>query len=636
MVLSELVRLVCNLVAFDRQGSGAEAVASCGCSGWSTSPAVWSHRACETSPVNEPAAASVPVPRWIVEDEPTPRFPIWTRGNAGEVFPNVVTPLGGTIYADAPAIGHRRNLTQMGLFTDGEVREHGIVVSGIFGGYLYLNMSVFRLMGVRTPGMTPEMSDEQGLGVSDAPPYRPQRGDRNLGASLRLSRWAMRTLRRPDTGAIDEARYRADAWVASLPAIGAATDAELLDLVSSFSARITEFFVPLGNATAIAGVGRGGLEQMLRRGTAGDPTLLVNRLTAGLGTIQSAQPATRLWQLGRLVGADPELTALFDQGLGAVIESLDATPADDRYAGLAAGFASFLHDHGHRGPDEYELAAPSWALSPRIALALVDRLRFAPPERDPDVVATRLAADRAAALGEALALVPRPMHFLFRRALHASNVGAAARERAKDAMVRELGAMKNVLHELARRARERGGPTDLRDAFLVTADELAAFVERPADFADVIAERRAQRHYRQARIPPFWFEGEITDPSTWPLRASGPTGDPAPDVLRGIAVCPGIAEGRARVVLDPADPRGLEPDEILVAPITDPAWTPLFLGAAAVVVEVGAQQSHAAIVARELGIPAIVSVTDATRLIPDGTWLRVDANTGLVHIDRTR
>ena len=103
-------------------------------------------------------------------------------------------------------------------------------------------------------------------------------------------------------------------------------------------------------------------------------------------------------------------------------------------------------------------------------------------------------------------------------------------------------------------------------------------------------------------------------------------------MLRGIAVCPGVASGRARIVLDPADPRGIEPDEILVAPITDPAWTPLFLAAAAVVVDVGAQQSHAAIVARELGIPAIVSVTGASSTIPDGTWLTVDANTGEVHV----
>ena len=587
--------------------------------------------------MSDSSVVHVRYPRWIVEDEPTPRFPIWTRGNAGEVFPNVVTPLGGTIYADAPTIGHRRNFAQMGVFTEAEVDKHGIVVSGIFGGYLYLNMSVFRLMGVRTPGMSPEMTDEQGFGVSDAPPYCRMPGDRSVGASLRLSRWAVRTMRRPNTGQADEARVRADAWVASLPDTQVASDSELLALVPSFTARIAEFFVPLGNATAIAGVGRGALEQMLRRGTGGDPTLLVNRLTAGLGTIESALPAKRLWQIGRMVAADESLTALFDRGLDTIAKSLPSSPGDDRYAAFDAAFASFLRDHGHRGPDEYELAAPSWALAPRIALALIDRLRFAPPERDPDVVALRLAADRAAAVGEALDLVPRPMRSMFRRALHVSEVGAAAREQAKDAMVRELGAMKCVLHELARRARDRGGPTDLRDAFLITADELAAFVARPADLADVIAQRREQRDYRQARIPPFWFEGMISDPSTWPLRGAKPTSDePAPTMLRGMGVCPGIAEGRARVVLDPADPRGLEPDEILVAPITDPAWTPLFLSAAAVVVEVGAQQSHAAIVARELGIPAVVSVTGATRLIPDGTWLRVDANRGEIHIDRSR
>ena len=587
--------------------------------------------------MSDSSVVPVRYPRWIVEDEPTPRFPIWTRGNAGEVFPNVVTPLGGTIYADAPTIGHRRNFAQMGVFTEAEVDKHGIVVSGIFGGYLYLNMSVFRLMGVRTPGMSPEMTDEQGFGVSDAPPYCRMSGDRSVGASLRLSRWAVRTMRRPNTGQTDEARVRADAWVASLPDTQLASDSELLALVPSFTARIAEFFVPLGNATAIAGVGRGALEQMLRRGTGGDPTLLVNRLTAGLGTIESALPAKRLWQIGRMVAADESLTALFDRGLDTIAKSLPSSPGDDRYAAFDAAFASFLRDHGHRGPDEYELAAPSWALAPRIALALIDRLRFAPPERDPDVVALRLAADRAAAVGEALDLVPRPMRSMFRRALHVSEVGAAAREQAKDAMVRELGAMKCVLHELARRARDRGGPTDLRDAFLITADELAAFVARPADLADVIAQRREQRDYRQARIPPFWFEGMISDPSTWPLRGAKPTSDePAPTMLRGMGVCPGIAEGRARVVLDPADPRGLEPDEILVAPITDPAWTPLFLSAAAVVVEVGAQQSHAAIVARELGIPAVVSVTGATRLIPDGTWLRVDANRGEIHIDRSR
>jgi phosphoenolpyruvate synthase/pyruvate phosphate dikinase len=92
-----------------------------------------------------------------------------------------------------------------------------------------------------------------------------------------------------------------------------------------------------------------------------------------------------------------------------------------------------------------------------------------------------------------------------------------------------------------------------------------------------------------------------------------------------------VASGPARVVRDPGDPRGLEPGEILVCAITDPSWTPLFLVAAGVVCDTGAMQSHAAIVARELGIPAVMSVPDIAT-VADGTWLTVDGNSGTVRI----
>ena len=85
-------------------------------------------------------------------------------------------------------------------------------------------------------------------------------------------------------------------------------------------------------------------------------------------------------------------------------------------------------------------------------------------------------------------------------------------------------------------------------------------------------------------------------------------------------------------MLDSHDPTALEPGDVLVAPITDPAWTPLFVPAGAVVVDVGAQASHAVIVARELGIPCVVSVTDATRRIADGAQLTVDGAKGTVTV----
>ena len=88
----------------------------------------------------------------------------------------------------------------------------------------------------------------------------------------------------------------------------------------------------------------------------------------------------------------------------------------------------------------------------------------------------------------------------------------------------------------------------------------------------------------------------------------------------------------ARVVLDPSDPSQLEAGEVLVAPITDPSWTPLFVAASAVVVQVGSPFSHAAIVSRELGIPCVVSAGDCTRLIPDGAMVEVDGTAGTVTV----
>ena len=99
-----------------------------------------------------------------------------------------------------------------------------------------------------------------------------------------------------------------------------------------------------------------------------------------------------------------------------------------------------------------------------------------------------------------------------------------------------------------------------------------------------------------------------------------------------MGVCSGVATGTARIVLRPDQPGDLGPGDILVAPITDPAWTPLFLAAAGVVVDVGAQQSHAAIVSRELGIPAVVSATGASATIPDGTRVTVDGTRGIVTV----
>ena len=105
---------------------------------------------------------------------------------------------------------------------------------------------------------------------------------------------------------------------------------------------------------------------------------------------------------------------------------------------------------------------------------------------------------------------------------------------------------------------------------------------------------------------------------------------PATDTaIRGTPASPGIAHGIARVIRSPVGAR-LEPGEVLVAPSTDPGWTPLFLTAGALVMEMGGMMSHGAVVAREYGIPAVVGVPDATGRIATGEQLTVDGSAGTV------
>ena len=105
------------------------------------------------------------------------------------------------------------------------------------------------------------------------------------------------------------------------------------------------------------------------------------------------------------------------------------------------------------------------------------------------------------------------------------------------------------------------------------------------------------------------------------------------DVLKGVAGSPGEATGTARIMLDLSDPSLLEPGDILIAPSTDPSWTPLFLVAEAVITDIGAVGTHAVIVSRELGIPCVPSIADATKRIPDGATITVNGSLGTVTID---
>jgi len=561
-------------------------------------------------------------PTWPADTEPSTRYPLYTRGNVGEVFPNVMSVITGTLIGDQVNRATFALLDEMGFLLERDL-EPVQSATGVFGGYLYGNASLFRLMGVRAPGMKVSDADTQvSGGVEDMPPYVPRKGDKSLVASLRLGRYLMGFLRRPELAPLDAARTDARKWLASRPPSATASDEQLLVYVSEYPTRLGASMKRLLHYSMVAAGPWSLADRILDR--AGASPGLINRLVSGIDDVDSARLAERQWELARIVAQDEALTARFDSGVPHVNE-FAGTP-------LEGPLEAFLAEHGHRCNDEYELVSPSWSMDPRPVLAAVDRLRHVPADRSPAAITARLQADRTAAEQEVDRIVARPLRRFVRRAIAGSRAGSIGRERAKDILVLENLGARLALHELYRRAGERGGPADARSCGCVTAEELTDFVRDPARFAPVIADRLALQQFLSARQPPSWFEGRIPDPSTWPLRADVAVAAPSPGTrLEGIAVSSGQAAGRARIITDPGDPRGLEPGEILVCPVTDPSWTPLFLVAAAVVCDVGALQSHAAIVARELGIPGVMSVSGATT-IADGTWLDIDGDRGIVTV----
>ena len=569
---------------------------------------------------------------WIIEGNVDPRWPINTRGNVGEVFPEVVTMLGyqlGVIPAEKAWRGAYQTL---GIMSPGDFSSEDPVIIGLYGGYVYLNLSYLRMMGVRAPGSSAEAIDVAFFGEGSPPPYQPRKGDKSIRSSLRILKTVLGALGSKKLPPIVADSFsRAEAYAALRPSLDA-PDQELLDYLMTFPAAFGPAFGNHMQSTAIASIVSGVLIDACA--AAGEPGLATHLLGAS-GEVHSAQYSHDLYRIAQSVRQQPTVNAAFGQGVEGLLDRLAGQPdAED----FLAQFAQFVENHGHRGPNDWELSSRTWENTPELALVALDRMRVADHDLSPD---SRLADDDTRRQ-EAAATVRPHLNFMdkmnFDKALKASPFWSQAREATRDRAVRINLPAKQVYRELVRRAAERGGnPDPVRVALLNPYTELADYTKNPGAFTKIIEERGALFDRFSAVTPPFFLSSQEEVPSLEELEATQAALTAVPqaktgDVLTGNAGSQGVARGRARIVMDPAAAFDLEPGEVLVAPLTDPAWTPLFLPAAAVVVNVGALLSHAIIVSRELAIPRVVALEGATDIIPNGALVEVDGTAGTVTI----
>lgn len=568
--------------------------------------------------------------RWIIEGTIDPRWPINTRGNIGEVFPEVLTALTyelGVIPAEA---AWREAYDELGIMAKSDFTSDAPIIIGLYGGYAYLNLSYLRMMGVRAPGSSAEAIDVSFFGEGDPPPYVPRKGDKSLGSSLRILRTVLKALSTEELPeVVADSFTRTAAIEAKRPPLDA-PDSVLLDYLSYYSDHFGPVFGNHMKSTAVAAIVSGVLSDAAI--AAGEPGL-VTHLIGAAGDVRSAQYSHDLNAIAKLVKGEPSLQAEFDTGVDGLLDRIADNPAA---AGFLTKFQAFVEKHGHRGPNDWELSSRTWDNTPELALTAIDAMRRSEADLSPS---SRLAGNDAKQAA-AIAKIRPHLNFMdkanFDKAIKAAPFWAQAREATRDRAVRVGLPAKQVYRELVRRGAERGGnPDPVAVALLYPRTELPAYLENPQSMADVLAERSALHARFSAVEPRFFIASQSEVPTIEELEAETaqvPDTAGLDQVLSGNAGSSGVATGRVRVVLDPADGSMLQPGEVLVAPLTDPSWTPLFLPAAAVVVNVGALMSHAVIVARELAIPCVVSVTDATSLLQDGMLVEVDGTAGTVKI----
>jgi pyruvate,water dikinase len=512
----------------------------------------------------------------------------WTSGNVAEAFPGVCSALGFTLMHAPIELALRSAFRDIGAFKSSGVRVPPRIEDqfwSVFHGRAAANMDSFRALADILPGTSATAIEQQLFGY-----VRPGTVDNNSyrrypAIIAKAPATLMRLPKRHDAY-VDELRaWRVDR-LRTVPDLAPdACRALLADARDRLRAVMTLHFL-------VSFVGSGIADKLAELARAAGTDGLEARLLCGVGSDEN-EVAADLWQMahGRL----------------------------DR--------ATFLDRHGYHGPNEGQLDVVSWREDATTIESRLDDYRAIPPGSPsaPDARARDQVATREAATGELVGAVGR---------FQAPNVKFMVRTAARFLSLREQGKSGFLItFDVARAAARRLGHhlvdagiiEDPSDVFHLTWDE----AHRPPtdNLAELVAERRSRHEERQGlRLPDAW------DGVPEPIRVVQATAAADEGTrLSGVAASGGIAEGRARVVRDPGTTE-LDDGDILVCEATDPGWVSLFLVAGGVVTDLGGMLSHGAIVAREMGLPAVVGTTGATATILDGQRIRVDGTAGVVEV----
>jgi pyruvate,water dikinase len=524
-------------------------------------------------------------------------YRLYTRANAGEVFPEIVSPLAWSLVGPGAEAGFRRSFVND--FAAIRVPEQPWFMVGRFAGRFHLNMSVIRTVAQRLPGTSADAADWQYFGdaAGRGMPAHPSGPADRLWA-LRAAPSALRTILNlghrvaAGTAAVDAMVDRNRAFLSTTPT-GTALITQLRSLGQAYA---VPFGLHVTNRALTSSALSMATSALRSRAVSDGAALMMLSQVPGL---ESVKPSQALREIAGSVPRGGPLASLVASRVS--LEELAESQVEGAPE-LARQLRGFLADFGHRAVNEFDPTYPAWDQHPAAVLALLRTL---------------LGDERVTA--EVRKLPERRLDPLSAYLVRNARNAVFRAEITKNDIIRYTHEMRRLVFALGDRL---SGRLSREEMTLLTLDELAEVVAGGEPPREVLHRRRAEMDAAAEVEPDVWSYGELAIHR--PARASGPT------EIVGVPGSVGVARGRVRLCVDPLG--DFEHGEVLVAKFTDTAWTPMFVASAAVVTDVGGVLSHATIVARELGIPAVVDTKVGTVELRCGDLVEVDGGAGVVRV----
>lgn len=572
------------------------------------------------------------------QPDPDDRLVIWDNSNIAESYGGITTLLTFSFARRAYEAVYREFCRMMGV-SEGAIAQHGSTfrcLLGLVQGRIYYNLlNWYRVLALLPGFQVNRRFMEQMMGVKEALPtdvlatLQQATAQDKFRDSLRLVKTLLGLVKNYLTLPRQIRRFysRLDEAL-SLPADSLDT-LRAEELVAHYQdlerQLLTRWDAPLVN-DFFAMIFYGVLRKLTAAWCGDTAGTLQNDLISGEGGMVSAEPARRIQQMAHTAAQSPALVTLLQRGaLSEIRAELPAFPT------FQAQYADYLAKFGDRCLEELKLESPTLQDDPLMLLRSVGSLAAVESQRsdktEPPVASSQPSLRHRAETQVRQSLQFSPLkRLLFYWVLQNARARVRDRENLRFERTRVFGRVRRIAAELGRRFYAEDWLDDPRDVFYLELDELFGTLDGTAtchDLKGLVRVRRADfDRYRE--LPPPGDRLQI--PTSQP--ASPPTLQLV-NTLQGLGCCPGLVRAPVQVITDPKT-AVLKPGRILVAERTDPGWIMLFPAAAGVLVERGSLLSHAAIVAREMGIPAIVSIPGITTALQTGDWVEMDGSTGTI------